>query len=38
MQEEEPDVLDPDEPPPLVTHEDAIELEPDEPVGAGRTS
>jgi branched-chain amino acid transport system permease protein len=38
MQEEEPDVLDPDEPPPLVTHEDLIELEPEEPVGAGRTS
>lgn len=36
-QDPEPDLLDPDEPPPLVTHE-PLELAVDEPVGAGRPS
>ena len=37
MQEEEPELLDPDDPPPLVTHE-PIDIVVEEPVAAGRTS
>jgi len=37
-QEDEPELLEPDDPPPVVTDGTAVELVHDEPVGAGRTS